>query len=262
MALAIILDEDAVLTAAQWRADDFDFWAFDRRLDELAARDEALRIAGADAAVLEQVQLRAQRLADRRNTASAVAWFERVLVTHRALHDLDKPLVRADLDHAVDAWQWTLRLDPEVSAEIQLAALLHDIERLVSEADARLEHQAADYQAFKDAHALAGAHLAEELFARCGVPIAIAARTCELIATHERRGPGAAIRAVNDADALSYFSLNCPGYLAYFGPEQTRRKVAYTLARMSPAARTWLPRLRVPAAVRGDIQAWHEAHRA
>jgi hypothetical protein len=132
---------------------------------------------------------------------------------------------------------------------VQLATLFHDIERLASESDARIEHRAADYQAFKDAHARAGASLAGEIFDGAGVPREIADEACRLVERHERAGPSDAIRLVNDADALSFFSLNSPGYLAYFGPEQTAKKVAYTLARMSDTARAWLARIRIPAGV-------------
>lgn len=228
------------LTTAAWLADDFDFWAFDRRCDAL----DALVV---EAPIIEQVTLRTQRLAPVRTIPEQ--WFERVLGLHRELHDLDKPLVRADLDHALDTWQWTLRLDRGATAACQLAALLHDLERLVSEADARVEHHAPDYQAFKDAHARAGADLARRLLERAEVPRALVDRVAMLVEIHERRGDDREVMLVNDADALSFFSLNSPGYLAYFGPEQTRKKVAYTLARMSPAARAWLPRLRIPRGV-------------
>jgi len=225
------------LTAAAWLADDFDFWGFDRRCD-------ALDRLVVEEAIAEQVRLRTQRLAPQRTITEP--WFDGVLDLHRGLHDLDKPLVRADFDHALDTWQWALRLDPHASAPAQLAALLHDIERLVSEADARVEHHAADYQAFKDAHALAGGALARRLLERAEVPRAVIDRAVTLVEIHERRGNEPEVTLVNDADALSFFSLNSPGYLAYFGPEQTRKKVAYTLARMSAAARAWLPRARIP----------------
>ena len=228
------------LTTAAWLADDFDFWAFDRRCD-------ALETLVVEAPIAEQVALRTQRLAPVRTIADQ--WFEHVLALHRELHDLDKPLVRADHDHAIDTWQWILRLDRGATAACQLAALLHDIERLVSEADARVEHHAADYQAFKDAHARAGAGLARGLLERAEVPGALVDRVAMLVEIHERRGDDREVMLVNDADALSFFSLNSPGYLAYFGPEQTRKKVAYTLARMSPAARACLPRLRIPRGV-------------
>jgi len=243
------------LTRAAWQDDGFDFWAFDRHLDDLVARGEPLRVvtpATGAAALAREIATRGQRLAPRRNRATAGAWFDRVLDEHRARHDLNKPLVRADLDHAIDAWQWSLRLDPEAPCEIQLAVLLHDIERLEREPDARIEHLAADYQAFKDAHARAGARIAHALLSRAGASRELADEVCALIAAHERTSEAPAIRAINDADALSFFSLNSPGYLSYFGPERTRSKIAYTLARMSPAARRELPALRMPRLVRRE----------
>jgi hypothetical protein len=244
------------LTSADWFSERFDFWAFDRRVDSLFARGEPLHVvAAAEELPLLRAQLaiRTQRLAARRNTWSATDWFTAVLAEHHALHPLDKPLARADLDHALDAWQWTLELDPDARASVQLAALLHDIERLTSETDARVEHLADDYQAFKDAHAEAGAQHARTLLDRAGVPAAIADQTCALIAVHERTGGSASLVALNDADALSFFSLNSPGYLRYFGEDHTAAKVAYTYRRMSRAARAWLGEMRMPAFVRAQV---------
>lgn len=246
----IVLGETAVFRAADWRSEPFDFWSFDRRVDAIVDGGEPFSV---DAAIAREVLSRAQRRIERRNRASATPWFQRVLDEHRALHDLAKPLVRADLDHALDAWQWTLRLDADVSASVQLATLLHDIERLASEADARIEHHAADYQAFKDAHAREGARIAGAVLARAGVDAAVVDATCRLVAVHERRSLDPAIAIINDADALSFFALNSAGYLAYFGPEQTQKKVAYTLARMSSGARDELPLLRIPEEIRRMI---------
>ena len=276
MAFEIELTEAApassdVLTATAWRDDRFDFWAFDRRLDVLVARGAPLRVSAPPElapAVLSEIRTRGQRLAPRRTAATAGAWFDRVLAAHRALHDLDRPLVRADYDHALDAWQWAVRRDAGAPRAVQLAVLLHDIERLASEADARVEHLAADYQAFKDAHARAGARIARGVLAQAGVPDALADEVCALIAVHERPSDDPALRAIYDADALSFFSFNSPGYLAYFGPDRTAAKVAYTLARMSEAARRELPALRMPAAVRvaipelDEIERHHRDHRA
>jgi hypothetical protein len=276
MAFEIELTEAApaasdLLTATAWRDDRFDFWAFDRRLDTLVARGAPLRVSAPPAlapAVLSEIRTRGQRLAPRRTAATAGAWFDRVLAVHRAVHDLDRPLVRADYDHALDAWQWAVRRDAGAPRAVQLAVLLHDIERLASEADARVEHLAADYQAFKDAHARAGARIARGVLAQAGVPDALADEVCALIAVHERPSDDPALRAINDADALSFFSFNSPGYLAYFGPDRTAAKVAYTLARMSAAARGELSALRMPAAVRAaipeldEIECPHRDHRA
>lgn len=244
------------LTSLEWRSESFDFWAFDRRVDHLHARGKPLHVIAPPSEVTAmriELAIRTQRLSATRNTCTEPAWFTRVLDEHRKLHDLDKPLVRADHDHALDTWQWTLRLDPEASAAVQLAALLHDIERLTSEVDVRIEHLFTDYQRFKDAHAAAGARFARSLCERAGVPEAIADEASALIAVHERVGDSPRLCAINDADALSFFSFNSPGYLRYFGADQTAKKVNYTYQRMSDAARRWLDRMRMPERVRNEV---------
>ena len=90
-----------------------------------------------------------------------------------------------------------------------------------------------------------------------------AASAARLIAGHERPptagDPDAAgLALLNDADALSFFSLNSVGYLDYSGPEPTRRKVAWTLRRLRPAARRHLAGMRlvpeIAAAVAAELE--------
>ena len=224
--------------ATAWCRDDFDAWNFDVSIDELAAQAFTLCVDAAEFALAALT--RCQRHVGRRNAHSANVRFSRVLAVHRALHDLSKPLVRADYNHALDVWQWLLRLDPQASLEVQFSALFHDIERLASESEARIEHLAPDYQQFKDAHAHEGAEIASAILAANGVSEATRMRVAALIALHERPWPDPEVALLNDADALSFFSLNSPGYAHYFGPEQTRKKVAYTWYRMTPRARAKL----------------------
>ncbi len=161
-----------ILTSA-WNDPDFSAWAFDRALDRAAERGRfALTLAGAPAElprVALELLLRAQRLLARRNQASATPAFTAALARHRAAHDRSRPLVLADYDHALDVWQWVLRLAPEASLALQLAALFHDVERLVSEAERRIEQHAADYQKFKDRDAARGAELAAALLREAGI---------------------------------------------------------------------------------------------
>lgn len=259
------LDADGAaphVRASEWQRDDFDTWQFDVAMDELAREPFTLRIADDKDARLFPLEVlnRCQRHIDRRNRHSQGSLFTRVLRSHRQLHDLDKPLVRADFNHALDVRQWMLRLDPEASLPAQIAALFHDIERLATEADARVEHLAPDYQAFKDAHASRGAEWADGVLAQCGAGEAVRMRVSELIAGHERRSADAELALLNDADALSFFSLNAHGYARYFGPEQTRRKVAYTWNRMSERARAKLASVRLTSEVSQmlqEVRAWN-----
>lgn len=245
------------LTASQWEQPAFDTWAFDCSVDALAEGPFTLCIQDDNGGRPEfalEVLNRCQRAIGRRNRHSHGQLFDRILRRHRQLHDLSKPLVRADYNHALDVWQWALRLDPNASISVQLAALFHDIERLASESDARVEHLAADYQTFKDEHARRGAEITNDVLEEAGVPAPVRARVAEIVAVHERQSADAEVALLNDADALSFFSLNSNGYADYFGPEQTRKKIAYTLNRMRASAREKLKHVRL----RPDVRAMME----
>jgi hypothetical protein len=257
-----------LVPAVEWESNFFNFYELDGQLDGIAEKSAerggrfAVEILGGGAELprtAREVLTRCQRWMDRRNGASRGDLFDRVLSRHRRQHDLTKPLVRADYNHALDTWQWALRLDPGADLAAQLAALLHDVERLATEADARIEHRADDYQAFKDSHAARGAEMADALLAEAGVGAETRRRTARLIAGHEHAAaPGdpdaGAIALLNDADALSFFSLNSVGYLDYFGPEATRRKVAYTLRRLRPEAHRHLDGMRLRPVVAGELE--------
>jgi hypothetical protein len=249
------------LDVSQWRAPDFDPFIWDPHI--FPAGDEegrlALHLEGAhgDALAMAALEIltRYQGLVGRRNEASSSPVFDAILARHRALHDLSKPLVRADYLHALDTWQWVLRLEPGAELAVQVAALFHDVERLLSEADTRVEHRAADYQAFKDAHAARGAELTGALLEELEVDTATRERVRWLVTKHERPGADAALALLNDADALSFFSLNSSGFVRYFSPEHTRRKVAYTLARLRPQHHARLEQMRLAPSIRALVDA-------
>lgn len=258
-AAAAAPDGVRVVCAAELFAGGERGWRIARAVDD--ADELALVVSSRAEAVAMMTRL--QRLVDRRNAASSTAAFARALAAHRALfsaHDLGRPLVRADYDHARDAWQWMLRLDSKASAAAQLAALFHDVERLGSEADARVEHLAADYDAFKALHAVVGAEVMERTLASLPLGDGVVERAAGLVARHERCDGSAESALLNDADALSFFSLNSGGYLDYFGAAQTHRKIVWTLARMSPRARARLDAVFVRDDVRALLRprAWKE----
>jgi hypothetical protein len=243
------------LNVEQWQEPGFDPFSWDPHVFSAAGSERlALHLVGAQGEPLAHAALeiltRYQGLIGRRNAASSGARFDRILERHRALHDLNKPLVRADYQHALDAWQWVLRLQPDADLAVQVAALFHDVERLLSEPDARVEHKAENYQIFKDAHAALGAELTCTLLEELNVDAATRERVSWLVSRHERPGEDSALALLNDADALSFFSLNSSGFIRYFSLEHTRRKVAYTLARLRPEQYTRLERIRLAPVVR------------
>lgn len=245
--------DDAIIDADEWRrATTFD--SFDETVAR--ARGDALIIRGeryVDLVACEALT-RYQRFIQRRNGSSRTQVFAAVLRAHRALHDESKPLVKADLEHALDRWQWMLRIDPAASLTAQLAAMFHDIDRLVSEADANAEPHTPDYQAFKEVHESRGGAWMFEILQAAGVGETIANRVREIVSLHERRGRDVEIDLLSDADALSFLSLKSGGYLDHLGPEQTRRKLVYTLGRMGDLARMKLSLVRLRPDVRTLFQ--------
>lgn len=257
-------DQAAVVFALEdWRDARADLLSFDERIhrtEDQGDFDLMLTCSnwaeGAGAAL--ELLTRYQRLLPLSPAASRMPQLGRVLEAHRDLFDLRKPLVRADYDHAVDTWRWLLRLSPRASVALQLAALFHDIERLESEADERREQHASDYLAFKVHHAARGAQLAARTLYQLGFDDQVIERAIALIYAHEQPGQDAELLLLNDADALSFFSLNTWGYLRYYGAAQTERKVAYTLGRMSHRALALLASTRQPPLVAALLSATRE----
>lgn len=250
---------EVLIHEAEWPSSLVDFKDWDTRMAEAARRQAELAFIGGEGLCQRvfEILTRYQRYFPRRNQASQTYEFEQVLDCHEKLHDLAKPLVSADYDHALDVWQWTLRLDPVASAALQIAALFHDIERLETEAEQRIEQYAPDYQAFKDAHARGGANFTTALLKSLELDPAVIRRVARLIELHERPHLGqreAEASTLADADALSFFTLNSPGFVDYYGTSHATSKVAYSLGRMTPRARCLLGQVKLRADVRALLE--------
>lgn len=211
-----------------WRGA-FDFSRFDEAI-ELSRSLERIVVRGSDApGVACEVLSRYQRLIMRRNTASSTPLFDAILDAHASVF----ASVKLDLEHALDTWQWMLRLEPEVGLAPQIGALFHDIDRLDGDPHGRVEHRA--HRTLDDAQAKGGAERTLSILRRIGVEEEEARRVHDLIGGHVQRERDAIL--LDDADALSFLSLMSPSYADYFGLAQTRRKVAFTLGRLAPVAR-------------------------
>ncbi|MBM7119268.1 DUF4202 family protein [Archangium primigenium] len=244
------------LDASEWRAPGFDPWDWDERVFGAAARAPGitLHLTGGSRQALTSTALevltRYQGLIDRRNTASQGPLFTTLLAHLRALHDLGEPLFREDFRHALDTWQWVLRLEPRADLALQVAALFHDVEHTRSELGARTAGPTRDYQCFKDAHAERSAALADGVLSRVGVAPDTREHVRWLIRHHERPEAEAALALLNEADALSFFSLEASGFARTFTRARTRREMIHTLERLRPPQRWRLARIRLAPQVR------------
>src|SRR5262249_47315144 len=145
--------DDAIIDAEGWRAST-SFKPFDDAISR--SRGDAIMVRGERHVehVACEALTRYQRFIQRRNGSSRTPTFGAVLRAHQALHAERNPLFKADLHHALDTWQWMLRLDPSATLTAQLAALFHDVERL--ESATGIDHLTADHHAFRDADAARG----------------------------------------------------------------------------------------------------------
>lgn len=228
--MGVVIDEYA------WRGA-FDLRSLDDKVEHAGA-EVVITVRGSDAGRIGgEVLTRYQRLIQRRNDVSKGILFDSVLKMHEGLYG-DSELAKSELDHAIDTWQWMLRLNPDASLPLQLAALFHDIERLEGDTRERLEHRAA--QGTKELRATKGAERAQRLLLDVGVDQETADRVRDILIGEQGRITEAELALLNDADALSFLSLGSSAYVDYFGVAQTRRKVAYTLARLGPRAKELL----------------------
>jgi len=204
-----------------------------------------------------QLALRFQRFDASTNPASATPFFQQILAAHEAMFDRRRPLVAADHDHALDTWRWVLRLEPHASLSLQLAALLHDVEGLMSEGEARAGNDATDYVTFKCAQAQAGARVVVNILESLHTPRPLIDRTRTLVAEHEAPPGGEPIEPATallaNADALSFFSLGAAGFARHFGLPHTARKVAHSVRRLDVEGHSWLARLKLPRTIRALV---------
>lgn len=232
-----------------WRGA-FDFGRFDDAV-ELARPLGVIAVRGCDSVgVACEVLARYQRFIARRNSASAGRVFDDVLTAHASLYDLSKPLVRADLDHALDTMQWMLRLDSNATLPAQIAALFHDIERLEKDVQEKMEHRAPEHRAAngsKEQTSNARDRM-RALLEGVGLDSNEIAHVEGILAGSEQYAHEIGI--LDEADALSFLSLESSRYTDHFGLAQTRRKVAHTIGRLRANAREKLAMIRL----RPDIE--------
>ncbi len=143
--------------------------------------------------------------------------------------------VPEDPCHADNTLEWLLRLEPDAGEALQLAALAHDIDRVIEKVKVRRANF-DDYDAFKAAHARHGAELLRSILTTCGVARDIVDEACRLVEVHEVGGdPDADL--LKDADSISYFDVNLTLYYQREGWAETKRRSLWGYRRLSARAR-------------------------
>lgn len=171
-------------------------------------------------------------------SAVAPPWFSAASACVRA--HLARSSVPEDAGHAEDTLAWLLRLLPQADWEVRLAALAHDIDR-AQPGNARVHREDfACYDDFKAAHAANSARITARLLRRAGAPETAIRRTTFLVLHHETGGEDTDLRALCDADALSFYTHNLPFYLLRSGWREALRRARWGAKRLSRPAQARL----------------------
>jgi hypothetical protein len=212
-----IADGDSVIDLDAWSRSPT-FAPFDEHMDQATTGRLVLEGAPDDARRAAEVVTRYQRWIDRRTESSRTRLFDDVLATHRRLRAETKTSETAETEQSLDTWQWLLRLTPNASLPLQLAAVYSDI------------HRDRAFEAMVDT----------------GIEPIIAGRARDLMKSHDPQRFGDRDAALlDDAAGLSFFSLGSAGYLDFYGPSETRRMIGSKLARIGRKARFLMSTVRL-----------------
>lgn len=149
--------------------------------------------------------------------------------------------IEREIAHGSDVLRWVLTLDPDASAELQVAALLHDAERIANldtDTGFQGDRNSPEYEQYKRDHALRSATLAVERLTLMGVNPVVVARVAFLIAYHDHTGSEVEELADPDlntlvaADSFSFFTSIASDMLAREGEERLQKKVYFMVEKM------------------------------
>ncbi len=136
--------------------------------------------------------------------------------------------------HAENTLAWLLKLEPIATQEMQLAAFAHDIDRCWFEKMLEVDNEG--YIDYKRRHSQRGADIVSAMMMALEFPLESTKRVHYLISNHEFGGDEEA-DLIRDADSLSYFENNLPGYFERGGKEATQIKIKFMYDRASDKAK-------------------------
>ena len=151
---------------------------------------------------------------------------------------VSKSEANTDLGHSLNTLEWLLKLRPDADEILQLAALSHDIER--GTPDPVHSSKFESYNAYKVAHAVRGAKMAEQIAKDVGYSDEEAKRLAYLVEHHETGNDDPDVNVIMDADSISFFDYNIEAYLKYVGEKQTKKKILFMKSRASENAKKFI----------------------
>jgi ADP-ribose pyrophosphatase YjhB (NUDIX family) len=151
--------------------------------------------------------------------------------------------------HALDVLAWINRFEPRASVSLKLAALFHDIDRVVNPkmgGGFKGDRSSRSYLLHKKRHARRSVRFIKPILLENGFPKALINRTEFLILHHDDLGEE--VERIGDpeldhlvaADSFAFFTSIAPKLYAAEGPDRLRDKIQFMVQKLPENARATL----------------------
>lgn len=160
---------------------------------------------------------------------------------------IKKSGIEEDARHSTLTLEWLLKLEPGASEELQIAALVHDIDRAVQPRVLQVEGEL--YEKYKQRHANRSAKIIAKLLREYKYSSDSTKKIEKLVAWHEVGGDEE-IDLLRDADSIAFFDYNINFYLQRKGTDITKNKIVFMFARASNRAKQVIKELEYSPDVR------------
>lgn len=138
--------------------------------------------------------------------------------------------------HSKSVRNWVLKLKPDASEALQIAALAHDIDRGINGKEKIKNIDKFRWEQVKGIHGKRSAKIICDILKKYKYDKKIIDRVKYLVERHEVGGDEDA-EVLKDADGISFFDYNVYFHFRDLGKEKTIEKIRYTFKRSSKKAR-------------------------
>ncbi|MFC1647978.1 DUF4202 family protein [Nanoarchaeota archaeon] len=138
-----------------------------------------------------------------------------------------------DDKHGIKTRQWLLKLKPDASEEMQVAALIHDIDRAVPPRVIRGKEEY--YDDYKKRHAMRSAEIAQHFLIENGYDEEKSQKVRDLVEKHEVGGDSES-DFLRDADSITFFDSIVNDYEST-GAAKLETKIRFMYSRCSERAK-------------------------
>jgi len=143
-----------------------------------------------------------------------------------------------DPGHSKKTLEWVIKLEPNASEALQIAALAHDIERgITGITETYGLKDLSNIEEFKREHAKRSADIIAGLMKKYNYDKKIIERVKFLVEKHDEGGDDEELIILMDADSIAYFDYHIAMYYEKNGLRKTEDKIRFMFERISERAK-------------------------